>query len=121
MWRTSMPSSLTSAATGQRAAVPNTTRKARDMARRLNAADAGFAAAFDALLNAKREVEEDVAASVRTIIADVRKRGEDALLELTAKFDRVTLTAGTLRLSAAEIANAEQSCTIAQLKALDTA
>jgi histidinol dehydrogenase len=91
------------------------------MARRLNAADAGFAAAFDALLNAKREVEEDVAAATRSIIADVRKRGDAALIELSAKFDRVTLTAQTLRLSAKELAEAESHCTLAQLKALDTA
>lgn len=91
------------------------------MARRLHAADAGFAAQFDALLNAKREVEEDVAASARAIIADVRTRGDVALIELSAKFDHATLTVETLRLSDAEIANAEQRCTIGQLKALDIA
>jgi histidinol dehydrogenase len=91
------------------------------MARRLNAADAGFAAEFDALLNAKRDVEEDVALAVRAIIAEVRKRGDAALIEFTAKFDRVTLTAEKLRLAESEIAAAESQCTKAQLKALDVA
>ncbi|HEY1710751.1 MAG TPA: histidinol dehydrogenase [Rhizomicrobium sp.] len=91
------------------------------MARRLNAAEAGFAAQFDALLNAKREVEEDVAASVRAIIADVRARGDAALIELTARYDHVSLTAETLRIDEKELANAETQCTIGQLKALDVA
>ena len=43
---------------------------------------------FDALLIAKREEEEDVAAAVRGIIADVRARGDAALIELTNKFDQ---------------------------------
>jgi histidinol dehydrogenase len=91
------------------------------MARRLNATDANFKAQFDALLNAKREVEEDVAASARAIIADVRTRGDTALVALTAKFDKISLTAETLRLSDAELAGAEANCTKAQLKALDVA
>ena len=70
---------------------------------RLNAADAGFTAAFDAFLNAKREVEEDVDATAAAIIADVRKRGDAAVIELTAKFDRLSLTPQTMRLSDAEI------------------
>ena len=52
------------------------------MARRLNSKDKNFAADFESLLFAKREVEEDVAAQVRGIIADVRKRGDAALVEL---------------------------------------
>lgn len=91
------------------------------MARRLNAADAGFSAEFDGLLNARREVEEDVAAAVRAIIADVRIRGDVALLEFTAKYDRVALTREMLRLAPDEIGAAELQCTKEQLKALDIA
>ena len=58
------------------------------MARRLNAADASFAADFEKLLFAKREEEEDVAQVVRGIIVDVRKRGDEALVELTNRFDK---------------------------------
>src|SRR5689334_3334498 len=73
------------------------------MVRRLNAKDASFAADFDALLFAKREIEEDVAEAVRGLIADVRRRGDTALVELTNKFDRANITAATLKISAAEI------------------
>jgi histidinol dehydrogenase len=91
------------------------------MARRLDARAPGFAAQFDALLNAKREVEEDVAAAVRGIIKDVRTRGDDAVVELTNKFDRAGVSAATLRLPQAEINAAEAQCPAAQLQALDVA
>ncbi len=81
----------------------------------------GFAGAFDALLNAKREEEEDVAAVVRGIIADVRKRGDDALVELSNKFDRANVTAATLRLTQDEIDAAEAQCSKAMLDALAVA
>jgi histidinol dehydrogenase len=41
-------------------------------------------------------------AAVSKIIADVRKRGDHALIDLTAKFDRVKLTSKTLRVTPAE-------------------
>src|ERR1700730_3133467 len=41
-------------------------------------------------------------AAVLKIIADVRKRGDRALIDLTAKFDRVKLTPKTLRVTPAE-------------------
>jgi histidinol dehydrogenase len=91
------------------------------MARRLNAADPGFAAAFDLLLNAKREVEEDVAHTVRGIIADVRTRGDTAVVELTNKFDKANITAATLKISAAEIDAASAQVTKAQAAAIETA
>jgi len=73
------------------------------MVRRLNAKDASFVADFEALLFAKREIEEDVAQAVRGLIADVRQRGDTALVELTNKFDRANITSDTLKLSAGEI------------------
>jgi len=73
------------------------------MARRLNTKDKDFAADFEALLFAKREVEEDVAAGVKRIIADVRDRGDAALVELSNKFDRADLSQATLKIPAAEI------------------
>jgi len=91
------------------------------MARRLDAAAPEFAQSFDALLNAKREVEEDVAAAVRGIVADVRARGDAALIELTARFDRVALTPQSLRVHEDEIAAAERACAPEALKALDVA
>src|SRR5262249_37003851 len=106
-----------SAVNGPHAAAPFTTRS--DMARRLDARAADFAAAFDALLNAKREVEEDVTAAVRSIVADVCARGDAALVELTERFDRVR--PASLRLDPAEIEAAEAQCSQESLKALDTA
>jgi histidinol dehydrogenase len=91
------------------------------MARRLNNKDKSFAADFEALLFAKREVEEDVAQQTKTIIADVRARGDAALVELSNKFDRANVTEGTLKLSAAEIDAALASVTKQQLTAIDTA
>ncbi|MEJ0026310.1 MAG: histidinol dehydrogenase [Rhizomicrobium sp.] len=91
------------------------------MARRLDASAPDFAGAFDALLNAKREEEEDVAAAVRGIIADVRKRGDAALIELTNKFDHAGVTAATLRLTQDEIDAAEAKCARPALDALGVA
>jgi len=65
-----------------------------------------FEPEFSALLAAKREDSPDVDAAVAGIIADVRIRGDAALIELTEKFDRVTLTRDTIRLSAEEVAQA---------------
>ncbi|WP_323786087.1 histidinol dehydrogenase [Thalassovita sp.] len=69
----------------------------------LNASDDDFETAFDTLLGAKREDSPDVDTIVAGIIADVRARGDEALIELTAKFDRLQLTPQTLRFSESEI------------------
>ena len=63
------------------------------MPQRLDAQAAGFAAAFTAIVEARRDSDADVAADVTAIIADVRLRGDTAVAELTAKFDRVDLDA----------------------------
>jgi len=91
------------------------------MARRLNASDAAFARQFQDLLFTKREEEEDVAAVVRGIIADVRARGDAALIELTNKFDRANVTVETLKLSAAEIEAALGKVSKEQMAAIETA
>ncbi|WP_126974702.1 histidinol dehydrogenase [Frigidibacter oleivorans] len=70
----------------------------------LTTADAGFDAAFAALLTMKREDAPDVDAAVADIIADVRHRGDAALIELTARFDRLDLTPDRLAFTEAEIA-----------------
>ena len=69
----------------------------------LSTSDADFEARFIALLGAKREDSPDVDHVVAEIIADVRARGDQAVLDLTAKFDRLDLTAQTMRFSEAEI------------------
>ncbi|TYB82355.1 histidinol dehydrogenase [Maritimibacter fusiformis] len=65
--------------------------------------DAGFEAAFAALLGMKREDSPEVDDIVAEIIADVRVRGDAALIELTAKFDRLDLTPQTLAFTPDEI------------------
>ena len=50
--------------------------------------DADFDARFAALLGMKREEAEDVDLAVAAIIAQVRARGDAALVELTAQYDR---------------------------------
>ncbi len=75
---------------------------------RLSTVEADFEARFRALLSAKREDAPDVDAAVAAIIADVRARGDAAVIELTAKFDRLELSPETLAFSAAEI---DAACT----------
>ena len=91
------------------------------MARRLNVRDKNFAADFEALLFAKREIEEDVAEQARALIADVRARGDVALVELTNRFDRTSITAAQLKVPAAEIDAAMAEISAEQKDALDIA
>lgn len=72
----------------------------------LDTADAGFEPAFIELLNSKRESSKDVSDTVAAIIADVRARGDDALVALTAKFDRMDLAPDGLAFSQDEIEEA---------------
>ncbi len=55
---------------------------------RLDTRDAGFEAAFARLLDRAPQANTEVAASVARIVEDVRARGDVALLEYTARFDR---------------------------------
>ena len=87
----------------------------------LNANDPDFETAFQTLLSAKREDSPDVDATVAEIIADVRARGDAALIDLTAKFDRLTLTPERLRMSDTEIKNALATVPEEELQALKTA
>ena len=72
------------------------------MARRLDSAGAGFAAALDALLVDRRGVADNVDREAAAIVDAVREGGDTALLDYTARFDRIALTPDTLRLSADE-------------------
>ncbi|MDO6522660.1 histidinol dehydrogenase [Shimia thalassica] len=69
----------------------------------LDASAVDFEERFVALLGAKREDSPDVDAVVAEIIADVRARGDAAVIDLTSKFDRLDLTPETLAFSAEEI------------------
>jgi histidinol dehydrogenase len=88
---------------------------------RLDTRDADFADRFSAFLATKREASQDVEQAVRSIIADVVARGDQALIELSRKFDRLDLKAIGLRVAADEIAAAAAACDRAALDALKLA
>jgi histidinol dehydrogenase len=89
--------------------------------RRLATADAGFEAAFTALLGEARETTERVDQAVAAIIADVRARGDAALIDCTARFDRLRLTQDRLRIGTAEIDDAVAAVPASLMAALDVA
>ena len=68
----------------------------------LRAGADGFEAAFAALLGGAREDAPDVDGAVAAIIDDVRARGDAAVAEYTARFDRCDV-AGRMRVTEAEI------------------
>lgn len=80
------------------------------MAIRLSSAAPDFEGQFRRLLSMKREVSEDVDAAVREIVAQVRERGDEALIEYTSRFDRLDLTVQTLRVTQAELETAAAAC-----------
>jgi len=69
---------------------------------RMAITDTGFAEAFDALVNARREADADVSADVRAIIQDVRDHGDEAVSRLTSKFDQHDLEQTGWRVDKAE-------------------
>jgi len=91
------------------------------MATRLDSQSKDFPERFRKLLAIKREVAEDVEQVVRAIVSDVAQRGDRALFELTAKFDRVDLAKVGLRVTAAEIEAAVKACQSEALDALKLA
>ncbi len=70
---------------------------------RLDATAADFETAFAAFLAKDRDAGADVDGVVRDIVADVRRRGDTAVVEYTNRFDRISVTADTLRLADAAI------------------
>ena len=69
----------------------------------LNSQNSDFEKEFKKLLLAKREDSVDVDVSVRAIIGEVIERGDQALIEYTKKFDRISLTTDTLRFTQSEL------------------
>jgi histidinol dehydrogenase len=85
---------------------------------RLDQNSADFAGRFARFLAIKREVAADIETATRAIVDDVADRGDVALIEATRKFDRLELTPGQLRVTAAEIEAAVKACDAATLDAL---
>lgn len=67
------------------------------MARWIDATDASFEETFEAFLKEPRGAVEDVAETVRGVIADVREKGGEAVARYTSKFDRLVLDPSTLQ------------------------
>ena len=88
---------------------------------RLDIADAGFAAAFEALLGQKREAAVDVNDVVAAILDDVRARGDAAIIDYTSRFDRLELTPQTMAISPAEIEAALGQAAVDDVAALEEA
>lgn len=76
------------------------------MVRRLIQSAGDFEADFTTLLSMKREVSEDVNGIVTSILADIRERGDDALIDYTKKFDRLDLRASGIAVSEQELEEA---------------
>src|SRR3546814_171706 len=72
------------------------------MTLRLSTRDAGFDAAFTALVNARREADEDVSRAVTVILKRIRDEGAAALADYTRRFDRHDLDATGWTVTAAE-------------------
>jgi histidinol dehydrogenase len=83
---------------------------------RLDSRAPDFAASFRAFLAAKREAMADVEGAVRSVIADVALRGDQALIEYSRRFDRVDLGQIRLKVGSEEIDIAFAAC---DRKALD--
>jgi histidinol dehydrogenase len=83
--------------------------------------EAGFGAAFEALLDEARQTTAQVDGVVAAIIASVRTGGDAALCAYTEQFDHLALTPETLRVTAAEIDEASTKIPAELASALDLA
>ena len=88
---------------------------------RMDSREAGFAKAFEALVADTREPDRGVAGQVAAILERVKREGFRAVADLTEKFDRVHLTAGSAEISAAERAAAIARVPADQRAALELA
>ncbi len=87
----------------------------------LATSDSDFETKFEQLLGAKREQSVDVANVVKDIIAQVQKDGDEALFELTQKFDRFDARDIGLAFSADEIEAGYNACDEQIIEALELA
>lgn len=87
----------------------------------LRFSDPDFDQTFGAIVERRESLPEGVEATVAAIIADVRQRGDAALCEYTAKFDRLQLTAATLEVGQEEIDRALAAISQQSLDALKLA
>ncbi len=88
----------------------------------LDAADAGFAAALDTLIAFEAAQDPVLDATVAAIVADVRERGDAALLDYTRRFDRLDVpSAAALAVDPNDLRAAYAALPAVQRDALATA
>ncbi len=91
------------------------------MPTRLDQRQADFDSQLDAFLARRRGFADSVDDAVAGIIEDIRRRGDDALIELTRKYDRFEATTGNIRLGRAEINQMAEEVPAGQRAALGRA
>ncbi len=91
------------------------------MPRNLIYGNEGFEADFARLLDDKRETAADVNQAVAAILAEVRERGDQALVDYTNRFDRMSLGVADLAIPPAEVEAALAQCPAETLEALHLA
>jgi len=90
--------------------------------RKLDSKQADFAAQLDVLLAFEETADEKLEATVAAILADVKRRGDEAVLEYTRKFDRLSVAdAAALELPQSELRAAFDGLPAAQRSALEQA
>jgi histidinol dehydrogenase len=88
----------------------------------LNTTETGFEGELARLLDRARSIDPQIEATVRAIIADVRTRGDAAVLDYTRQFDRYDVTSvAALEIPPARLAAAKPAIKPEQLAALETA
>ena len=87
----------------------------------LKFSDAGFATAFKKIEQRAEEIPAGIEATVKDILAAVRLRGDAALFELTAKFDRLQLDAASIEVTADEMEAAIRQVSAESYAALELA
>ncbi len=88
---------------------------------RLDASAPGFEGEFAAFLGRNRDSDENVDRVVAGIVADVRARGDAALIDYTRRFDRFETDAAGLRVSESERARTAAKVPAAEREALEFA
>lgn len=90
--------------------------------RLLNSTEDNFWTQLDQVLAWEQGDDSEVFNTVKAILADVKKRGDAALLEYTVKYDQLDVnSAGSLELGQDELRQAVESIDVAQRKSLEKA
>ncbi|MFI4927792.1 MAG: histidinol dehydrogenase [Burkholderiales bacterium] len=88
---------------------------------RLATTDAGFDAALTARLQWSADTDAGIEQAVAAILADVRKRGDGAVVEYTNRFDMKAGSMAELQLRRGELKTAFEGLPASQREALETA